>query len=182
MESSEGARGAEQRHRNEQRFHYFSGRGRNRRKSRCSVRRSHATRRVGLDIGNARRDSEKDFRLAHRLLGRSRNKRLELRHDASGNESRDRHHRRWKPFSVEMIYNTLGEQGALPRTKPKSTSSSAPPATSNAGPALLAQQSSRSQSPIRKMNAKRPAHEWSRGDASDPPTRTMRLGRRRWAS
>jgi putative oxidoreductase len=38
--------------------------------------------------------SEKDFHLAHRLLGRIRNKRMELRHDAGGNESRDRHHRR----------------------------------------------------------------------------------------
>ena len=63
------------------------------------------TRRVGLDIDNARRDSEKDFCLAHRLLGQIRNKRMELRHDAGGNESRDRHHRRGKPFSVEMIHN-----------------------------------------------------------------------------
>jgi len=69
------------------------------------IGRSHATRRVGLDIDNARRDSEKDFCLAHRLLGQIRNKRMELRHDAGGNESRDRHHRRGKPFSVEMIHN-----------------------------------------------------------------------------
>jgi DoxX len=31
--------------------------------------RSHATRCGRFDIANARRDSEKDFRLAHRLLG-----------------------------------------------------------------------------------------------------------------
>ena len=30
---------------------------------------------------------------------------MELRHDARRNESRDRHHRGWKPFSVEMSYN-----------------------------------------------------------------------------
>ncbi len=30
---------------------------------------------------------------------------MELRHDARSNESRDRHHRRWEPLSVEMIHN-----------------------------------------------------------------------------
>jgi hypothetical protein len=33
---------------------------------------------------------------------------MELRHDACHNESRDRHHRRWKPFSDEVIYSPLG--------------------------------------------------------------------------
>ena len=31
--------------------------------------RSHATRCGGFDIADARRDSEEDFRLAHRVLG-----------------------------------------------------------------------------------------------------------------
>src|SRR5262249_1691646 len=109
MESPERAWRAEQRHRNEQRFHHFSRRDRSRRRSRGGVGRSHATRRVRSDIGNARRDLEKDLHLAHRLLGQIRNKRMELRHDAAGNESRDRHHRRWKPFSVEMTVIRISE-------------------------------------------------------------------------
>ena len=75
--------------------------------------RSHATRRGGFDIANARRDSEKDFRLAHRLPGRIRNKRMELRHDACRNESRDRHYRRWKRVSVEMSDNARGGYDAV---------------------------------------------------------------------
>ena len=30
---------------------------------------------------------------------------MELRHHAYGNESRNRHYRRWKPVSDEVIYN-----------------------------------------------------------------------------
>ena len=51
---------------------------------------------------------KKDFRLAHRLLGRIRNKRMELRHHACRNESRDPNHRRWKSVSVEMSDNARG--------------------------------------------------------------------------
>src|SRR5438067_100883 len=65
----EKARGTEQRYRDEQRLDDFSRRCRSRRRSRGGVGRSHATRRRGFDLANARRDSEKDFRLAHRLLG-----------------------------------------------------------------------------------------------------------------
>ena len=39
-------------------------------------------------------DLEKDFRLAHRLLGQIGNKRLELRHHVRRHESRHSHHRR----------------------------------------------------------------------------------------
>src|SRR5439155_1934087 len=105
VESLEGPPGAKQRHWNEQRLHHFSRRGRSGRKSRSNFWRSHATRRGGFDLTDAWRDSEEDLRLAHRLLGRLRNKRMELRHNACHNESRDRHHRRWKPLSTEMIYN-----------------------------------------------------------------------------
>ena len=64
--------------------------------------RSHATGRGGFDIAHARRNSEKDC-MAHRLLGRLRNKRMELRHDACRDESSDRHYRRWESLRFEMI-------------------------------------------------------------------------------
>jgi hypothetical protein len=50
-------------------FTHFPGRSRSRRKSRSNFWRSHASRCGGFDIDNARRDSEEEFRLAHRFLG-----------------------------------------------------------------------------------------------------------------
>ena len=32
---------------------------------------------------------------------------MELRHDAGGDESRDRYYRRWESLSAEMIHNEL---------------------------------------------------------------------------
>ena len=59
-------------------LHDFSGHSRDRGKSGSHLWRSRATRCCRFDLDHARRDPEEDFYLAHRLLGRIRNKWMEL--------------------------------------------------------------------------------------------------------
>src|SRR5437868_14512120 len=103
MEAPPQSRGAEQRHWDEQRIHHFSGRGGDCRKLGRDLWHACSTRFHRFDPDHARRDPEKDLRLANRLLGFLRNEWMELRHDACGNESGYRYHWRWKPLFDEVV-------------------------------------------------------------------------------